>query len=122
MKKEIADTLVKKLEQFEFDMDESGMMEAAESYPGLEVAVAHKLAPLDMRLTIQPARDEHSDRLLKYAKHSESSYKYVFRYRYLDLSFSIKTDDDKIAAKLYPFFNEYQKNQIMAMTLGSRSE
>lgn len=119
MKKEIADTLIKKLEQFEFDMDESDMMKATEemSYPGLEVAIAHKLAPLDMRLSIQPARDER-DLFLKYTKYSE---KYVFRYRYLDLSFTIKTDDDKIAAKLYPFFDDHQKNQIMAMTLGSKS-
>lgn len=99
--------------------------EDVEVYPGMEVAITHQLAPSRMKLTIGTSEKD----IYKASKHydtkyydSEGGYKYVFHYRYLDLAFIIKTDDDKVAAKLYPYFNEKQKVQIMAMTLGSKSE
>lgn len=88
-----------------------------QEYPGIEVAITHQLAPRSMKLTISsPPKDEG------YGLYEKEDFKYIFSYRYLDLNFTIKTYDDSIAAKLYPFFNEEQKTQIMAMTLGSKAE
>lgn len=89
-----------------------------DEYPGLEVAITHKLAPRSMQLTISTPKNEDA----AYGLFEKADYKYIFNYVYLDLSFTIKTYDDKIAAKLYPYFNEEQKTQIMAMTLGSKVE
>ena len=86
-------------------------MEEGDFYPGLEVAVKHQLAPNRMQLTINVSDDIYS-----------TTYKYMFYYSYLDLTFNIKTNDDKVAARLYPSFNEAQRTQIMAMTLSSKVE
>lgn len=87
-----------------------------DSYPGLEVVLAHKLSPYGMTIKII---NEKENSYIKYEYDSDK--KYRFSYTYLDLDFTINTDDDQIAAKLYPFFNEDQKTRILAMTLGSKA-
>jgi hypothetical protein len=98
-----------------------------EYYLGLQVAIEHKLAPLEMRLTIQKKESVESNPAIPTHKkwdilEKDSDSKYVFYYQYLDLPFTIRTHDDKIAAKLYPYFSDEQKTQIMAMTLGSHQK
>lgn len=79
--------------------------------PGIKVVLAHQLAPYKVRLAF--GNNSFS---------FDKEVKYNFKYNYLDIYFTIRTDDDKTAAKLFPFFTNEQKIQIMAMTLGAKEK
>ena len=98
-------------------MNEQYVGEQAPYPAGLKVAIEQKLAPVEIQLTIErEVEDDH--RLLKMADRP----KYHFHYQYLDLPFTIRTNDDKVATQLFPFFTEEQKTRLMAMTLGNKGD
>lgn len=82
-----------------------------ESYPGFEVAIKHQLSPYVMKLNFNMIEDNR--KLSIYSSTSQDEgYKYIFKYNYLDLYFTIRINDDKIAAQLFPFFSDKQKTQL----------